>query len=340
MILLFYLFFHHFAISLFRYFFLMSANQPPYPWNHSRRFNSYSEYIKKRFGGRVQKVTVDAGFTCPNRDGTRGTGGCTYCDNRGFNPSYCDPGKTITQQIQKGIEFHAGRYRRAKKFLVYFQPFSNTYAPLDVLKEKYSEALSFPGVAGLVIGTRPDCVDDEKLEYLAALAEKWYIQVEYGVETHNNETLIRINRGHDAGLAERVIRRTHDYGISTGAHYIFGLPGESTEEMFRTGEVISRLPLDTVKFHQLQIVKGTRMEKQFNDDPAAFHSFTLYGYIDFIIRFIEKLNPSVVIERFTSEMPPRFLSGTNMGLIRYDEVLRRIEEELEKRDSRQGKFYA
>ncbi len=317
----------------------MSSHEP-YPWNHSRRFNAYSEYIKKRFGGRVQKVTVDAGFTCPNRDGTKGTGGCTYCDNSGFNPSYCDPRKPVTRQIEEGIEFHSARYRRVKKFLVYFQPFSNTYAPLEVLKEKYNEALSFPGMAGLVIGTRPDCVDDEKLEYLATLAEKWYIQVEYGVETHNNETLKRINRGHDAELAEMMIRKTHEYGICTGAHYIFGLPGESPEEMLRTGKVISRLPLDSVKFHQLQIVKGTRMEQEFNENPAAFHSFTLDGYIDFIIRFIEKLNPSIVIERFTSEMPPKFLTGTNMGLIRYDEVLRRIEAELEKRDSRQGKFYA
>ena len=285
-------------------------------------------------------MSVDAGFTCPNRDGTRGTGGCTYCDNRGFNPSYCDPRKPITRQIEEGIEFHAARYRRAKKFLVYFQPFSNTYAPLAILKEKYGEALSFPGVEGLVIGTRPDCIDDEKLEYLATLAEKWYIQVEVGVETHNNETLKRIKRGHDAQLAEQMIRKTHEYGIITGAHYIFGLPGESPEEMFRTGEVISSLPLDSVKFHQLQIVKGTRMEQEFKENPDAFHSFKLEDYIDFIIRFIEKLNPSIVIERFTSEMPPKFLSGTNMGLVRYDEVLRRIEAELEKRDSWQGKFYA
>jgi radical SAM protein (TIGR01212 family) len=312
----------------------------PYPWNHSRRFNSYAEHIKKRFGGRVQKVSVDAGFTCPNRDGTIGTGGCTYCDNRGFNPSYCDLQKSITRQIEEGIEFHSLRYRRAKKFLVYFQPFSNTYAPIEVLKEKYEEALAFPGVAGLVIGTRPDCVDDEKLNYLASLVKKWYIQVEYGVETHNNETLKRINRGHDSSIAEDVIRKTHELGISTGAHYIFGLPGESIDEMFHTGEVISRLHLDTIKFHQLQIVKGTKIEQEFINNSSTFHIFTLEDYIDFIIRFIERLNPSIVIERFTSEMPPRFLTGTNMGIIRYDEVLRRIEEELKKRNSRQGLYYA
>jgi len=315
-------------------------NSEPYPWNHSRRFNSYTEYIKNRFGERVQKVSVDAGFTCPNRDGTKGTGGCTYCDNRGFNPSYCNPDKSITQQIQEGIEFHAVRYRRTKRFLVYFQPFSNTYAPLEILKEKYSEALTYPGVAGLVIGTRPDCMDEEKLNYLSSLAKKWYIQVEYGVESHNNKTLKRINRGHNSEVAEEMILKTHDHGITVGAHYIFGLPGESTVDMFRSGDVISRLPLDSVKFHQLQIVNGTRMQKEFQDHPDDFHSFSLEDYIDFIIRLTERLNPSIVIERFTSEMPPVFLTGVNMGLIRYDEVLRRIEAELEKRDTFQGKYYA
>jgi len=164
--------------------------------------------------------------------------------------------------------------------------------------------------------------------------------VEYGVETHFNHTLERISRGHSAEVAEEMIRKTHDRGIRTGAHYIFGLPGEDLETMFRTGERISALPLDSVKFHQLQIVKGTRMAAEFSEHPADFHSFTLESYIDFIIRFMEKLNPAIVIERFTSEMPPRFLEGPNMGLIRYDEVLRRIGAELEKRDTWQGKYYA
>jgi hypothetical protein len=310
-----------------------------FPWNHQRRINSYSEYIKKLFGGRVQKVALDAGFTCPNRDGTKGTGGCTYCDNNAFNPSYCDPAKPIRQQIEEGIVFHSVRYRRAKKFLVYFQPYSNTYAPLPVLKEKYEEALSYPGVAGLVIGTRPDCMDEEKLEYLATLAGKYYIQVEYGVETHQDATLEHIHRGHDSESAIHMIRKTHEYGIRTGAHYIFGIPGEGIKEMFQTGEVISSLPLDTVKFHQLQIVKGTLMEKEFREDPSAFYPFTLESYIAFIISFTEKLNPAIVIERFTSEMPPRFLEGTNMGLIRYDEVLRRIEAELERLDTWQGRIW-
>ena len=179
-----------------------------FPWGHSRRFNSYTEYIRKQFGGRVQKVAVDAGFTCPNRDGTLGTGGCTYCDNDAFNPSYCTPEKSIHQQIREGIEFHAKRYRRANRFLVYFQPYSNTYAPLAELQQKYEEALKFSDVIGLVIGTRPDCIDDEKLSYLSELSKKQFIQVEYGVETTNEETLTRINRGHSFELSKRIIEKT------------------------------------------------------------------------------------------------------------------------------------
>jgi uncharacterized protein len=311
-----------------------------YPWSHERRFNSYSEYIKKLFGSRVQKVAVDAGFGCPNRDGTLGFGGCTFCDNKAFNPSYCVPSESITGQIRKGIEFHEARYRRAKKFLVYFQPYSNTYAPLPVLKEKYEEALSFPGVIGLVIGTRPDCVDDEKLRYLSELSEKYYIQVEYGVESTDNDTLNRIHRGHTFELSRKVIEQTHDAGIITGAHFIFGLPGETLTQMRSMAGIISELPVDTIKFHQLQIVKGTVMEKDFHSDPASFHIFGLGDYIDFIVSFTEQLRPGIVIERFTGEVPPRFIEGHNLGLLRYDEVLRLIEKEFERRDSWQGKYYA
>ncbi len=303
------------------------------------RYNSYSDFIKKQFGGRVQKVAVNAGFTCPNRDGTKGTGGCTYCDNAAFNPSYCDPRKPIHQQIREGIGFHEVRYRRALKYLVYFQPFSNTYAGIDILKEKFGEALSYPEVIGLVIGTRPDCMDDQKLEYLAGLSEKYFVQVEYGVESIYDRTLLRINRGHDFAVSAEMLERTRRYGIRTGAHFIFGLPGESLHDMIESAKVISGLAIDTVKFHQLQVIKGTRMEKEFQDHPEEFHIFDLKGYIDFIISFIEQLNPSIMIERFTGEVPPRFIEGHNLGLLRYDEVLRKIEKELEKRDTWQGRFF-
>ncbi len=312
-------------------------NKEEFSWGNNRRYNSYSEYIRKLFGERVQKVAVDAGFTCPNRDGTKGIGGCTYCDNEAFNPSYCDPKESITEQIRKGIEFHAVRYRRAAQFLVYFQPFSNTHASIEVLKEKYEEALLYPGVVGLVIGTRPDCVDDEKLSYLSALAKNYFIQVEYGVETTNEATLTRINRGHTFELSRKIIEKTHSLGIRTGAHFIFGLPGDTLEGMMEMAGQVSSLPIDTVKFHQLQIIKGTVLEKEFQADHSGFHLFGLNEYIDFIVSFTEKLNPSIVIERFTGEVPPRFIESHNWGLLRNDEILRLIEKEFERRDSWQGK---
>ena len=310
-----------------------------FPWGHERRFNSFAEAIRRQFGGRIQKIAVNAGFSCHNRDGTKGTGGCTYCDNAAFNPSYCDPGKPIRQQIREGIGFHAVRYRRATRYLVYFQPFSNTYAPPDILKEKYREALDYPGVAGLVIGTRPDCVGEEILDHLSRLAKDHYIQVEYGVESIYDRTLERVNRGHDFEISRKKIRETRERGIRTGAHFIFGLPGESPEDMMRYAPVISGLGLDSVKFHQLQIIRGTRMEEEFLRDPSDFHVFDLEGYIDFIIPFIEQLDPALAIERFTGEVPPRFLRGHNLGLLRSGEVLRRIEKELERRGTFQGKRY-
>jgi radical SAM protein (TIGR01212 family) len=306
-------------------------------WGHSRRFNSYTEYIRKVFGGRIQKVVVDAGFTCPNRDGSKGTGGCTYCDNDAFNPSYCNPIEPIQLQVSKGIEFHAVRYRRADQFLVYFQPYSNTYAPLSKLKLLYEDALTYPGVAGIVIGTRPDCVDLEKLDYLEKLAKTTFVQVEYGIESCYDQTLIRINRGHDFATAERVIRMTANRGIRIGTHMIFGLPGESEDQMLKEADILSSLPIDSIKFHQLQIVKGTRMEKDFQQNPDDFHPFTLEAYIDFVIRFVERLNPKIVIERFSGEVPPPFLHHSAWESIRYDAVLRLIEAEMERRDTWQGK---
>ena len=192
-----------------------------YPWGDNRRFNSYAGYFGKIFGGRVQKVAIDAGFTCPNRDGSLGTGGCTYCNNDSFNPSYCAPHKSVTEQIAEGTGFHARRYRRANKFLAYFQAYSNTYAPLKELIKLYSEALKYPDVAGLVIGTRPDCVDSDKLDYLAELSEKYYVAVEYGLESCYDTTLPRINRKHDFDCSRKAVEETAKRGITTGAHLIF-----------------------------------------------------------------------------------------------------------------------
>ncbi|HEX7410513.1 MAG TPA: TIGR01212 family radical SAM protein [Bacteroidales bacterium] len=311
----------------------------PFPWEHDRRYNSYTEYFCKQFGRRVQKISVDAGFTCPNRDGTAGLGGCTYCNNDAFNPSYCSPAKTISLQLSEGTEFHRVRYRRASNYLAYFQAYSNTYAPLVKLKQMYEEALNFPGVVGLVIGTRPDCIDNEKLDYFAKLGETHYIILEYGIESCYDRTLSRINRGHTFSQAQEAIRQTALHGIKTGAHIIFGLPGELESEMLAEAEILSQLPLNNIKFHQLQIVKDTAMAVEYASNPEDFHHFSLGDYIDFIIRFVEKLNPAFVIERFSGEVPPRFLAGPGWGLLRTNQVNVMIEKELEKRDTWQGKFY-
>ena len=310
-----------------------------YPWGHERRFNAYSNYFRSLYGARVQKVSIDAGFTCPNRDGTKGSGGCTYCLNDAFNPSYCVPSKSVTQQIEEGVEFHKWRYSEAVSYLAYFQAFSNTYAPLDKLKELYEEALSFNGVIGLIIGTRPDCIDEEKLAYIKELSQRCYVAVEYGIESCYNKTLKRINRGHSFEDAIRAVERTSELGINAGAHFIFGLPGESRAEMMNQVDIISRLPVKTVKFHQLQIIKGTVMEKEFRENPDDFELFSWEEYLDFFISFLERLNPAIVVERFTGEAPPRFLTGECWGKKRTDQIVSLIEKRLEESDTWQGKKY-
>jgi hypothetical protein len=304
-----------------------------------KRYNSYNEYFKRTFGNRVQKVSIDAGFTCPNRDGSVASGGCTYCNNDAFNPSYCHPSKPVIQQINEGIEFHKIRYRRAMKYLAYFQTYSNTYAPLKKLTTVYNEALSHPDVVGLVIGTRPDCIDEEKLRYFGELSKSHYVIIEYGLETTNEHSLKMLNRGHTYALTEKIIRQTTAQGIKTGAHLIFGLPGETRDEMLERAAIISELPLTTVKFHQLQIVTNTVMAQQFREQPQKFNLFTLEEYIVFIVKFIEHLNPEIVIERFTGEVPPRFLATTAWGKLRADQVATMIEGELARQDTWQGKYY-
>jgi radical SAM protein (TIGR01212 family) len=307
-------------------------------WNHHRRYNSYAEYFKREFGSRVQKVTLDAGFTCPNRDGTKAFGGCTYCNNDAFNPCYCQPEKGIRQQIEEGIGFHKVRYRRAENYLAYFQAYSNTYAPVSQLKALYDEALSYPGVIGLVIGTRPDCIDEEKLEYFATLARDKYIIIEYGIESVYNRTLQRINRQHSFEDSVNAIHKTASYGIKTGAHVIFGLPGESHEDMLAEASVLSELPLSNIKFHQLQIIHNTQMSLEYAADSSQFNLFERDEYIDFIVRFSERLNPAFVIERFTSEAPPRFQAGPSWGRLRTDQLNILIERKFEELNTWQGRL--
>jgi len=314
-------------------------NEVVFPWGHERRFNAYSNYFRNLYGARVQKVSIDAGFTCPNRDGSRGVGGCTYCNNKAFNPSYCVPEKSVSQQIAEGIDFHKWRYNEAVSYLAYFQAYSNTYASLEILKKIYEEALNYPGVIGLIIGTRPDCIDEEKLEYLKELSDRYYIAIEYGIESCYNKTLKRINRGHTFEDAVHAVKMTSSHGIITGAHFIFGLPGESREEMLNQVDLISELPLRTVKFHQLQIIKGTAMENEFKNNPDDFDLFTWEEYLDFFIMFLERLNPAIVVERFTGEAPPRFLTGEGWGKKRTDQIVNLIEKRLEEKGTWQGRLY-
>ncbi|MDD2425762.1 MAG: TIGR01212 family radical SAM protein [Bacteroidales bacterium] len=303
------------------------------------RYNSYAGYFKKKYGERLQKIVIDAGFTCPNRDGTLSTGGCTYCDNDAFHPSYSTPDKSIALQIEQGIEFHQRRYRSANRYLAYFQPYSNSYAPLEKLIEIYTEALSHPKVAGIVIGTRPDCVDEEKLDYLAELSRKKIVIIEYGIESIHDKTLKRINRGHSYAQSVKAVRETAARGITQGAHFIFGLPGESRGEMMETATEINRLPIHSVKFHQLQIVKGTPMEQEFKNNPGDFVQFSLDEYIDFFIDFLELLREDIYIERFAGEVPPRFVSETPWGAVRNTQLLKLLENRLQQRDTYQSRLY-
>lgn len=310
-----------------------------FPWGDTRRFNSYNAYFTKLFGSRVQKISIDAGFSCPNRDGKISTGGCTFCSNDAFNPSYCRPEKTIRQQIEEGIEFHKRRYRRANQYLAYFQPYSNTYKPLDELKKIYGQALEIPEIAGIVIGTRPDLIDEDILQYLAEIQKTHYVIVEYGIESVYDTTLKHVNRGHDFATAKRAVELTAAYNLPCGGHFIFGLPGETKPMMLDAADIISQLPLTTVKFHQLQIFKNTTMADEYLQHKEAFHLFELEEYIDFVIDFTERLNPNIVIERFAGEVPPRYLLSEPWMKLRYDEVLTRIEKRMEERDTWQGKSY-
>jgi len=310
-----------------------------YPWGDDRRFNSYAAYFRRMFGARVQKVTIDAGFTCPNRDGTVGTGGCTFCNNEAFTPSYCRAEKSISQQIAEGMEFHANRYRKAEKYLAYFQSFSNTYKPLDELRRIYDQALQTEGIVGIVVGTRPDCIDVEKLDYFAQLARDHYVILEYGVESVCDHTLRAINRGHDFAAARNAIEQTAARGIHTGAHFIIGLPGETRQMLTDQVDIINSLPLDTVKFHQLQIFKGTAMAEDYAVSSGKYNFFALDEYIDLFIDLLERLSPDIVIERFAGEAPPRFHAGHPWGLVRNQQLLQMLEKRLAERNTWQGRYF-
>lgn len=317
-----------------------------------KRYNTFVGYYKRVYGERLQKLVIDAGFTCPNRDGTVGYGGCSFCDNAAFHPSYSTAGKSIAAQIDEGIEFHQVRYRNTKHYLAYFQSYSNTYAPLPRLKELYLEALSHPHIVGIVIGTRPDCIDEEKLDWLAELKAgralpDWHrdgfgspvVKVEYGIESCYDATLLRVGRGHDVAAAERAVRLSAERGLDPGAHFILGLPGESRSMLVDQCSFISSLPLHSVKFHQLQLVKGTRIEKEYAAVPDDFLRLDLPEYLDLVVDILERLRPDLYIERVAGEVPPRFVKETQWGLIRNFQILHLLDNRLSARDTWQGRLF-
>lgn len=303
-----------------------------------KRYREFGDFLRERFPFKAQKIAINAGFTCPNRDGSKGRGGCTYCNNQTFNPGYCQTDKSVADQLAEGVRFFSRKYPEMR-YLAYFQAYTSTYGEQERLERLYEEALGYPGVVGLVIGTRPDCVPDRLLDYLARLSERVLVLVEYGVESTLDRTLRRINRGHDFAEAEEAIRRTAARGIAVGAHLILGLPGESRDEILGHADRLSDLPLTTLKLHQLQLIRHTRMALEFERQPEDFHLFTVDEYIDLAIDFIERLDPAIALERFVSQSPKELLIAPDWGLKNY-EFTARVNRRLAERDSWQGKCRA
>lgn len=303
-----------------------------------KRYLNYATFIKRRFGQRVQKISLDIGFSCPNRDGSKGYGGCTYCNNSTFNPDYCGPEKSIKKQLEDGISFFSKKYKN-QKYLAYFQAYTNTYSDLDSLKELYEEALNVSGIIGLVIGTRPDCVSEELIVYLSTLAEKYFISLEFGVESTLNKTLLKVNRCHTFEDTVKAFDLCKNRGVDLGAHLIIGLPGENRQELLEHAKRISNLPIQTLKLHHLQIVKKSIMEVQYKRDPEDFDLFTAEDYISFISEFITYLRPDIVIERFISEAPLDLLIAPKWNGLKNFEIVAKIDKYLVEKNLWQGKNY-
>ncbi|MEG1616393.1 MAG: TIGR01212 family radical SAM protein [Bacteroidales bacterium] len=302
-----------------------------------KRYNDLGDFFRKYFTCKVQKISINAGFTCPNRDGSKGHGGCTYCNNQTFSPDYCHTDESIAQQMNKGVTFFSRKYPEMK-YLAYFQAYTNTYGELEGLKRKYAEALTQRDVVGLIIGTRPDCMPDDLLDYLTELSKEHFLMVEYGVESTLDTTLEYINRGHSWACSADAIRKTAERGIITGAHMILGLPGESREQILNHARELSKLPITTLKLHQLQLIRNTKMARQFKENPEKFHLFTVDEYIELVIDFIELLRPDIVVERFTSQSPKELLLAPDWGLKNF-EFTAKIHKRLAERDTWQGRLY-
>lgn len=296
------------------------------------RYRDFGSWIRERFPFRVQKLSVDAGFSCPNRDGRIGTGGCIYCDNRTFNPAYCDNRLSVTDQLERGKAFFARKYPQMK-YLAYFQAYTNTYAPTEQLAALYKEALAVDDVVGLVIGTRPDCMSTSLMDYLAELNRKTFVLIEYGIESANDATLRLINRGHDFACVRRTVEETHRRGLLTGGHVILGLPGDDREESLRQAHLISGLPLDILKIHQMQVIEGTPLARLYREQH--FHVYSLEEYIELVTEYVRRLRPSLVLERFVSQSPAHLLVAPKWG-IKNHEFTALLHRYMEQVDARQG----
>lgn len=300
-------------------------------------YNEFSGYLQQQFGCKVQKITIDGGFTCPNRDGTKGRGGCTYCNNRTFSPAYCHKHLPVAEQMNAGIAFFSHKYPQMR-YLAYFQAYTNTYDSIDNLKSRYEDAIAVEGCVGLVIGTRPDCMPEVLLDYLQELQERTFVLVEYGIESTSDKTLLRINRGHDYACAVDAVVRTATRGIPVGAHIILGLPGESREVLMQQATELSKLPLTTLKLHQLQLIRGTRMAEEYEAKPQEFSLFALEDYIETVIDYVERLNPDFVLERFASQSPKELLIAPDWG-VKNHELVAKIKRRMKERNTWQGRLY-
>lgn len=295
-------------------------------------YKEFGTWLQAELGCKAQKLSVDAGLTCPNRDGTLGRGGCTFCDNRTFNPAYCRQGGAITDQLEAGKRFFSRKYP-TMKYLAYFQSYSNSYGTLSHLKELYEEALRVPDVVGLVIGTRPDCMPDALLEYLEELNRRTFLLVEYGVESANEETLVRVNRGHTFAQARECIIRTAQRGIRVGVHMILGFPWETRSELIRQAQLIASLPITTLKLHQLQVIRGTQLAREYELHPWPLP--TAEEYVDLVLEYISHLPPSLVLERFVSQSPPEYVIAPRWGLKNH-EFTALVKKAIQKRSTQLG----
>ena len=316
---------------------MMMTMNNSFAWGHERPFNSYSNYIKERFGARIQKISLNGGFSCPNRDGRVGVGGCAFCNNDAFITAYCTAEHGIDRQIADGKAFMMRRYRKARQFFAYFQAYTNTYTSIERLKELFAQVLSYPEIIGVIVGTRPDCIDNEKLEFFAEMAQTHYVVLEYGVESIYNKTLQRINRGHTYEQSVAAIKTTADYGIHVGAHIILGLPHETPQEMLAMATEISRLPLHSLKLHQLQIVKNTQFAEEYERTPQNFKLFSAEEYIPFVAEFVSRLSPDIKIERFAGDSPIRVRIAPVWAGVKYETFVQKLEEYMMQNELWQGK---